>query len=160
IALLLTVLVFCRGMTEARTRIAIERLSVKVSELAEHSANTTRSGSAGAGSAEIIGAIDQLNAKIVQLAELLGALAQAEGLITIGADAIARLTEKIEQLAASPAETSDNASHHYAFDEIKAAIDLLTINVRQLTTSIQKTQKPTAEIERWRRGMRQELRDV
>ena len=74
IALLLTVLVFIRGVIEARTRTAIERLSVKIFELAERSANTTLSeDSRSAGDAEIIAAIDQLNAKIVQLAELVAA---------------------------------------------------------------------------------------
>jgi len=34
------------------------------------------------------------------------------------------------------------------------------MNVRQLTAGIQEIGKPTAEIEKWRRGMQRELRDV
>jgi hypothetical protein len=123
IALLLTVLVFIRGMIEARTRTAIERLSVKISELAEHSANKTLSeDSRSAGDAEIIAAIDQLNAKIVQLAELLGAPVQDGRQITICADVrttIEQLTGKIEQLTTLAVDPSEDASHHCVLEEIK-----------------------------------------
>ena len=164
IALLLTVLVFIRGMIEARTRTAIERLSVEISELAEHSANKTLSeDSRSAGDAEIIAAIDQLNAKIVQLAELLGAPMQDGRQITICADVrttIEQLTGKIEQLTTLAVDPSEDASHHCVLEEIKVAIDTLTMNVQQLTAGIQEIGKPTAEIEKWRRGMQRELRDL
>jgi len=116
IALLLTVLVFIRGMIEARTRTAIERLSVKISELTERSANTTLSQDSGrAGDAEIIAAINQLNAKIVELAELLGAPMQDGRQITICADVrttIEQLTGKIAQLTTLAVDPSEDASHH------------------------------------------------
>lgn len=164
IALLLTVLVFIRGMIEARTRTAIERLSVKISELTERSANTTLSeDSRSAGDAEIIGAIDQLNAKIVQLAELLGARMQDGRQITICADvrtSIEQLTGKIEQLTTPAVDPSEDASHDCVLEETKAAIDVLTMTVQQLTAGIQEIGKPTAELEKWRSGMQRELRDV
>jgi len=165
IALLLTVLVFIRGVIEARTRTAIERLSVKILELAERSANTTLSeDSRSAGDAEIIAAIDQLNAKIVQLAELVAAPMQDGRQITICADvrtSIEQLTGKIEQLTTRPTvDPSEDANHDCVLEEIKAAIDALTMNVQQLTAGIQEIGKPTAEIEKWRRGMQRELRDV
>jgi hypothetical protein len=34
------------------------------------------------------------------------------------------------------------------------------MNVQQLTAGIQEIGKPVAEIEKWRRGMQRELRDV
>jgi len=164
IALLLTVLVLIGGRLQARTNTAIERLAVKLSELAERPADMKPSGSVGAGTAEIIGAMGRLSAKIDQLVERPVATAQAEDYVRIGADlrtAIERLTEKTEQLAAPrPVGESEEASHHYTLDEIKAGIDALTIEVRQLTASIQMIQKPTAEIERWRHGIQRELRDV
>src|SRR5262249_40605944 len=104
------------------------------------------------------------SAKFDQLAERSGSTAQAEDLVPIGAElrtAIKRLAEKTEQLAAPrPVEAWEEASHHYALDEIKAGIDALTIEVRQLTAGIQNIQKPTVSMERWRRGVQRELRDV
>jgi DNA repair exonuclease SbcCD ATPase subunit len=164
IALLLAVIVLIGGRLQVRTNAAIKRLTEKVSELAERSADTKLSGSAGAGTAEIIGAMERLSAKIDKLAERPGSTAQAEDLIPIAAElrtAIERLAEKTEQLAAPrPVEAWDEASHHYALDEVKAGIEALTIDIRQLSAGIQNIQKPTAEIERWRRGVQQELRDV
>jgi prefoldin subunit 5 len=151
IALLLAILVYIGGRLQARTKTAIERLSAKIAELAESSADLRRSTSAGASSME------RLSAKIDQLADHAVATAQPEGQITIGADVKTAIERLTEQFAAHPAES---ASHHYALDEIKAAIDTLTMKVQQLTASIQKIQKPTAEIERWRRGIQHELPDV
>lgn len=159
IALLLTVLVFIGGRLQARTKTAIERLTAEIADLAERSATA----SAGAGDAEIITAIERLNAKIDQ-SRPERPTAQPENHAAIGAElrtAIERLTEKTEQLAAPRAvEVSEDASHHYALDEIKAAIDALTIEVQQLTAGIQNIQKPTAELERWRGEMQRELRDL
>jgi prefoldin subunit 5 len=157
ITLLLAVLVYVGGRLQARTKTAIERLTAKIAELAERSADMTRPASAAAGSTEIVNAMERLSAKIDQLAERPVDTAQAGGQITIDADvrkAIERLTE---QLAAHPAE---NASHHYALDEIRTAINALTMKVQQLTASIQNIQKPMTETERWRRGVQRELRDV
>jgi hypothetical protein len=79
--------------------------------------------------------------------------------ITICADvrtAIEQLTGKIAQLTTLAVDPSEDASHH----EIKVAIDALTMNVQQLTARTQDIGKPTAEIEKWRRGMQRELRDL
>ena len=50
IALLLAILVYIGGRLQARTKTAIERLSAKIAELAESSADLRRSTSAGASS--------------------------------------------------------------------------------------------------------------
>ena len=105
IALLLTVLVFIGGRLQARTKTAIERVTAKIAELAERSADTMQSASADAGSTEIINAIERLSAKIDQLAEHPALTAQAGRHLTIDADAraaIERLTNSIEQLPARP----------------------------------------------------------
>jgi len=94
------------------------------------------------------------------------AAAQPEGHALIGAEAsaaIQRLTDRIEQLAARPAETSKNASHHYTLDEIKAAIGVLTSTVEHLIANVQQMQSQTLEItaETSLQGeIRQELRDL
>ena len=67
------------------------------------------------------------------------------------------------QLAARPAETSKNASHHYTLDEIKAAIGVLTSTVEHLIANVQQMQSQTLEItaEMSLQGeIRQELRDL
>jgi len=100
------------------------------------------------------------------LAEHPVAAAQLKGRAVIGAEAsiaIERLTDRIEQLAARPAETSKNASHHYTLDEIKAAIGVLTSTVEQLIASVQQMQIQTLEITaetRLQGEIRQELRDL
>ena len=163
LALLFAITVVISGRLQARIKTAIDRLTIKVAELTDRSADATHSVSVDAGTIDILNAIERLTAKIDQSAERAVATAQAGGPTPMGADvrtAIERLTEKMEQLAAHPAKMSENASDHYALDEIKAAIDALTREVQQLTASIQKIRKPTAEIERWRRGMQQEMRDV
>jgi prefoldin subunit 5 len=166
IALLLTVLVFIGGRLQARTKTAIERLTAKIAELAERSADMTQSASADADRAEIINAIERLSIKIDQLIEHPVAAAQPEDHVLIGAEAsaaIQRLTDRIEQLAARPAETSKNASHHYTLDEIKAAIGVLTSRVEQLIASVQQMQSQTLELtaETSLQGeIRQELRDL
>ena len=166
IALLLTVLVFIGGRLQARTKTAIERVTAKIAELAERSADTMQSASADAGSTEIVNAIERLSAKIDQLAEHPAVMAQAGRHLTIDADAraaIERLTDRIEQLPARPAETSKNASHHYTLDEIKAAIGVLTSTVEHLIANVQQMQSQTLEItaETSLQGeIRQELRDL
>ena len=166
IALLLTVLVFIGGRLQARTKTAIERVTAKIAELAERSADTMQSASADAGSTEIINAIERLSIKIDQLTEDPVAAAQPEGHALIGAEAsaaIQRLTDRIEQLAARPAETSKNASHLYTLGEIKAAISALTSTVEQLIASVQQMQNQTLEFtaETSLQGeIRQELRDL
>jgi Tfp pilus assembly protein PilN len=99
IALLLTVLVFfIGGRLQARTKTAIERVTAKIAELAERSADTMQSASADAGSTEIINAIERLSAKIDQLAEHPAVMAQTGRRLTIDADAraaIERLTGRI-----------------------------------------------------------------
>jgi prefoldin subunit 5 len=166
VALLLTVLVFIGGRLQARTKTAIERLTAKIAELAERSADMTQSASADADRAEIINAIERLSIKIDQLIEHPVAAAQPEDHVLIGAEAsaaIQRLTDRIEQLAARPAETSKNASHHYTLDEIKAAIGVLTSRVEQLIASVQQMQSQTLELtaETSLQGeIRQELRDL
>ena len=97
IALLLTVLVFIGGRLQARTKTAIERLTAKIAELAERSADMTQSASADADRAEIINAIERLSIKIDQLTEHPVAAAQPEDHVLIGAEAsaaIQRLTDK------------------------------------------------------------------
>src|SRR5436305_3114408 len=105
IALLLTILIVIGGRLQARTKTAIERVTAKIAELAERSADTMQSASADAGSTEIINAIERLSAKIDQLAEHPALTAQAGRHLTIDADAraaIERLTNSIEQLPARP----------------------------------------------------------
>src|SRR5437764_3404695 len=143
IALLLTILIVIGGRLQARTKTAIERVTAKIAELAERSADTMQSASADAGSTEIVNAIERLSAKIDQLAEHPAVMAQAGRHLTIDADAraaIERLTDRIEQLPARPAETSKNASHHYTLDEIKAAIGVLTNTAAQLILTRQPKQ--------------------
>jgi prefoldin subunit 5 len=153
IALLLTVLVFIGSRFQVTTKIAIERLAAKIAELAERSADTTRSAIASTGVAEIINAVERLRAKIEGSAEHPVAMARSGDHVLIGADAktaIERLTERIEQLTVPPAE-------------IKDAIDVLTSRIEQLTASVQQIQNQTAEIATetsLHREIRQELRDL
>jgi prefoldin subunit 5 len=132
IALLLTVLVVIGCRFQLRTKNAIERLAAKIAELAEHSADTTRSASASTGVTKIINAVERLSARIDVSAEHPIAMARSGDHGQIGADAktaIERLTERIEQLTVPPVETSENLSDKYALDEIQAAIDVLTSRI-------------------------------
>jgi prefoldin subunit 5 len=166
IALLLTVLVVFGCRFQLKTKNAIERLAAKIAELAEHSADTTRSASASTGVTEIINAVERLSARIDVLAEHPAAMARSGDHVPIGADAksaIERPTERIEQLTVPPVETSENASDQYAWDEIKAAVDVLTCRIEELTAGIQQIKNQTAEIATetsLHREIRQELRDL